>query len=109
MLEYSDNILFSTELYGKKVPLVSEWYYYGLDHGQHISFYNIKTLQFIAKKYSLNLWSNGKSLHLLMKRKVNPVLISTVCFAERFGLSSSVRKIMVSRTLSDWEMLHHSG
>ena len=109
MLEYSDNILFSTELYGSDVPLVDDWHYYGLDHGQHISFYNIKTLQFIARKYSLNLWSNGKSLHVLMKRKVNPFLMSTVCCSERFGLSALVKKMMDGRTLSDWEILRNSG
>lgn len=109
MLEYSDNILFSTELYGSGVPLVNDWHYYGLNHGQHISFYSIRTLRFIARKYSLTLWSNGKSLHILMKRKVNPFLISSVLCVERFGLSAFVKKIMNSRTLSDWEMLRNIG
>lgn len=109
MLEYSDNILFSTELYGSDVPLVNDWHYYGLNHGQHISFYNIKTLQFIARKYLLNLWSNGKSLHILIKGKVNPFLISSVLCAERFGLSAFIKKKMDSKTLSDWEMLRNSG
>jgi len=87
MLELGDNILFSTELYGDTVPLPNEWHYYGFTHGQHISFYNIKTLQYIAQKYSLRLWSNGSSLHLLTKQKINSNLLKLAYYSSKVGFA----------------------
>jgi len=34
----SHNVIFSTELLPNPVPKPNEWWYYGLEHGQHISF-----------------------------------------------------------------------
>ena len=72
MLKISDNILFSTELLPeKKIPAPEEWWYYGLEHGQHISFYSKKTLEYIAAKYNLNFYSNNKEMHFLTKKKID--------------------------------------
>ena len=74
MLSISKYIFFSTSLYdvnkGGEVPDVS-WPYYGFSHGQHISFYSLKTLQYLADKYKLNLYSNGRDLHLFSERRIN--------------------------------------
>ena len=107
MLELSDNILFSTELYGDTVPLPNDWYYYGLNHGQHISFYNIRTLQYIAQKYSLRLWSNGSSLHLLTKQKINPTLLKLAYYSNKVGFAGVVKRRMNSKTLSDCNYLRN--
>jgi len=109
MLGLSDNILFSTDLYGKKIPAPNEWYYYGLNHGQHISFYNIRTLQNIAQKYSLRLWSNGHSLHLLTKKKINSRLLKLAYYSNKVGFAGVVKKLMNSKTLSDWNHLRTHG
>jgi hypothetical protein len=71
MLQVSKNILFSTELFNDRPPLPEEWEYYGLGHGQHISFYSIQTLEYIASKYGLNLCSDEKGIHLLTEKKIN--------------------------------------
>lgn len=71
MVKFSDNILFSTELIPDviiDIPNLKDWWYYGLNHGQHIGFYSLKTLKYIAKKYDLNLYSDKKKLHLLTKK-----------------------------------------
>lgn len=70
IIKLSDNILFTTELYdAKKVPTTDEWWYYSLEHGQHISFYSLETLKFIAKKNNFELYSNKKDLCLFTKKK----------------------------------------
>jgi hypothetical protein len=38
ILKISNNIIFSTELIPKIIPKPDKWWYYGLSHGQHISF-----------------------------------------------------------------------
>ena len=71
LLALSDNILISTELFdSKNIPQLNQWYYYGPGHGQHISFFSIETLRYIASKYDLNLISNDFNLHLLSKQKI---------------------------------------
>lgn len=70
MLNFSKNILFSTLLVPSHNPKPNEWWYYGLDHGQHISFFTLQSLSVIAERFSLNLYSNGSSLHLLTEKKI---------------------------------------
>lgn len=105
MLNISKNILFSTELFKGNPPPTSEWGYYGLNHGQHISFYSLKTLKFIANKYNLYLYSNGKTLHLLTEKKLNSFLFKLVLKLNKFGLFGFTKRLHQSKTLSDWEML----
>jgi hypothetical protein len=84
MLSYSPNILFTTTLLPKKTPMPDDWWYYGPEHGQHISFYTQKALSWIAHKYSLNYYSDKRALHLFTARKISPVLfmlISNFSFA----------------------------
>jgi hypothetical protein len=78
-LEHSQTstIIFSTELFADRPPALSEWYYYQPETGQHISFYQIKTLKFIANKLSLNLHSYG-DFHILTNKKVSPHSIRTL-------------------------------
>jgi tetratricopeptide (TPR) repeat protein len=78
MLKLSRNILFSTELIPATNPKPGEWWYYGLEHGQHVSFYTLKALGTIAKKYNLNYYTNGTSLHLFSdKCLVTPLEFSS--------------------------------
>lgn len=71
MLELSDCILFSTELIREPYPTLDQWSYYGLEHGQHIAFYSLRTLQHLAERFQLNLRSNrGRTLHLLSRKPV---------------------------------------
>ncbi len=72
MLSLSRNILFSTRLVTRPSPQPAEWWYYGVDHGQHIALYTAQTLQVIADRFHLNLCSDGRSLHLLTERKLWP-------------------------------------
>ena len=41
MLSLSRNILFTTQIVPSDNPAPTAWWYYGLDHGQHVSFYSV--------------------------------------------------------------------
>jgi hypothetical protein len=75
MLGLSQNILFTTELIPPSNPKPEDWWYYGLEHGQHISFYARRTLEFIARKHNLHFYS-ANALHLLSKKKINKHLFA---------------------------------
>ena len=65
------SLLISTELYPESNPSPDKWDYFGLDHGQHIGFYKKNTLQYMANKYQLNLYSYGNCYHLFTTKKIN--------------------------------------
>jgi len=110
MLAISENIFFSTDVLSDNIPKPEDWWYYGLNHGQHIGFYSIKTLEFIAKKYGLNLYSNGKNLHLFTKKKINPKKFwFLIKIAPRLKFDWLIKRQIVSKTFSDMEMLKNEN
>ncbi|WP_292463383.1 class I SAM-dependent methyltransferase [Methanolobus sp.] len=100
MLRISRNILFSTEILPVPVPSPSDWWYYGLSHGQHISFYSLKTLQYIADKYGLNLYSLG-DIHLLTENKVSIVKKTLLKPAYKASYLESFRIKTQSKAIED--------
>lgn len=78
MLNKSSNIFFTTELQPVNWNNSSDWWYVMPETGQHISLYSSATLIFIAKKYNLNLYSNGKNFHLFTKKKINQSLFKLI-------------------------------
>ncbi len=75
LLNISNNIVFSTELLPSPAPQPDKWWYYGFNHGQHISFYSLKTLNYIAKKFNLYFYSNNCNYHIMTSQKINPMLL----------------------------------
>lgn len=63
MMSLSPNVFVSTSLVPKPAPKVSDWWYYGPNHGQHVSFYTLDALHSIAHRFGRNLLSRG-SYHL---------------------------------------------
>ena len=88
MLAYSDSILFTTQLLPEPAPRPEEWWFYGLEHGQHISFFTRTSLEVLGARFGLKLYTNGRSMHLLTKRRLNG------------GLFALLARYNVSRFLS---------
>jgi hypothetical protein len=101
----SPNIFFSTVLLPDPVPKPNDWSYSVLEHGQHISFFTLQALEAIAKRFGLNLLSNGVNLHLLTQNKFNPLFFRLLLKSHRFGLAGFVRRQMTSRAESDMKLL----
>lgn len=99
MLTYSDNIFFSTEVLPMPVPEPDNFWYYGFDHGQHISFYTPYTLSFIAEKYGLNYYNLG-SLHLFTIHKFSLLYLRALKKITKL-LYPIVNMNMNSRTFED--------
>ncbi|MFD0763439.1 class I SAM-dependent methyltransferase [Mucilaginibacter lutimaris] len=70
MLEYSDSLLFSTELQPAKIEKPEDWSYFSTETGQHIAFYNEAALIYIADQLGYNFYSDGRFLHLFTKVKL---------------------------------------
>jgi hypothetical protein len=73
MLTYSYSLFFTSHLLPKPTPKPDAWWYYGLDHGQHVSFYTQESLAVLAKKFNLNLVSNHTNIHMLTSKKIGSI------------------------------------
>lgn len=77
MLGYGKSILFSTELSPERN--ISSWWYLVPEAGQHVSLYHYSTLEHLAKRFNLNLYSNFSNIHLLTPKKINPMFYRLLC------------------------------
>jgi Methyltransferase domain len=71
MLDYSDNVLFSTLLVPQKAQAATDWWYFAPEHGQHVAFYTVEALQVVAKIFDLHLCTDGIGMHLLSRKPVS--------------------------------------
>lgn len=103
ILDIAPNILLTTNIISDPAPMPSEWWYYGLEHGQHIGFYRLRTLNYLAKKFDLYLISDGVSRHFFSKKKYSYTAWRTLTYL--FYLSNKFPKLlslgMKSKTWSD--------
>jgi hypothetical protein len=100
MLKKSQSIFFSTEIQPNSITNVNDWWYFMPWTGQHISLYSIESLKFIANKYGLNLYTNGKTFHLLTKKKINKILFKIITkriFFNLIILTSKSNRILLNK------------
>lgn len=90
ILACSPNVLFTTEVLPVPPPLPGHWWYFGLNHGQHISFFTSASLETMARKLSLNHYTNGKSIHLFTKKKLSPLIFKLATLYPLACLASGV-------------------
>jgi hypothetical protein len=101
ILLLSKNIIFTTELLPSAVPKPQEWWYYGLEHGQHISFYQQKTMRFIASQYKMNYY-NFNSLQLFTDKKIYfPILLSILLKFTKFDFNEIFKIGLKNKLTSD--------
>lgn len=75
MLQLSDSIFFSTELIpGRELESAHDWWYFAPETGQHIAMYSEDSLRRLARKFNCNFYTDGHTLHLITRRKLNPLL-----------------------------------
>ena len=105
ILKISKNILLTTKLLPNPIPN-PDWWYYGLDHGQHISFYSSKTLKYIVDYFGLRLYSDGSNLHLITDKKINSLFFKFLIKAENtFIYKLLLNKPLKSKTFEDMNYL----
>lgn len=103
LLKLSDTLIYSTETYPFPVPKPEDWWYYGLDHGQHISIYSEKTFKYISLKYDLNYY-RFNTLHILSKRNFSKIIFLALKL-NKFGIYKLIQKRMKSKTLDDYNLM----
>lgn len=108
LFSVAPNLLISTEIIPTPSPAPERWWYYGLNHGQHIGFYRVQTLEWIAKRFGKNLITDGRGYHLFTEDKISATRWSLACkLAHR--LPSLFTRGMHSKVWSDFEKMSGKG
>lgn len=100
MLSISRNIIFTTVLLPDLIPKPTEWWYYGLDHGQHISFYKKKTFVYISEKLGLNYIDLGH-IQMLTEKSI-PQSALVLLKLHLIGFHKLIGMKLNSKTWSDY-------
>jgi hypothetical protein len=113
MAGYSNNIIFTTELQPKGLKDIRTWSYIAPETGQHISFYNVESLGYIAKHLGYNFYTDGEFLHLFSKQVFDNDVLKPVREnfllrkAKKFVKKAEEKKYgkMESLLMKDWQYI----
>jgi hypothetical protein len=100
MLKIASNVLCSTAIIADPPPKQKVWWYYGKEHGQHIGFFRLKTLQYLAAQRGKHLISDGQSYHMISENPVNPLVWRSLLKIKRY-LPDVLRLTLTSKTDQD--------
>ena len=108
MFKLSDTLIFSTALVPIPTPKPQDWWYYGIEHGQHIAFYSKDSFKEIAKKYGYYYYTDGKYFHMLTKKNIPNLFFKFLTSILGFIFLPIVFLTNKSKTISDSRYLSNA-
>lgn len=96
-------MVFSTELFEGDPP-APDWWYYAFATGQHVSFYQRRTLERISKEAGLRLYSHG-NWHMLTDRRISAITFGMLTSRLTQLLAWYTRKRLGTKTMADHQRL----
>ena len=66
----TDCLLFSTTLLPEPAPAPDKWWYFGLEHGQHVAFYTRKSLELLGQEFGYSFISDGGGFHVFSRKPI---------------------------------------
>jgi len=103
IFKISENILFSANLLPETIPKPNDWWYYGLEHGQHLSFYSAKTLEFFSREFNKNIYKISSNLYLMTNKEFNELLIQILVKLFKGHLFIFISRKIKSKTIEDMQ------
>lgn len=103
LLQQAPYVLLSTELVPSEGPPAPDWWYLGMEHGQHIGFLRARTLQYVAERLGCEVRSVGSSHHLLARPGVPGAWRGLVKLRRAWRLVA--RYGLTPKTMSDFELM----
>jgi hypothetical protein len=104
MFSTAPNVLLSTEIIAEPAP--AEWWYYGREHGQHIGFFRIRTLELLARNRKKHFLTDGHSYHLISDHPIDRQVWRFLLTVKR-ALPILAQLKLKSRTWEDHLSLAH--
>ncbi|OMC42687.1 hypothetical protein A5745_18495 [Mycobacterium sp. IS-2888] len=113
----TDTIVFTTELFDGGPPPAEEWMYYAFATGQHITFYQKRTLELIGERFGMHFhtsktrwwWLGGMGLHIWTRAKINPLAWRLLASPRVTNLLQGVpRRALETRMWTDADLFLHA-
>lgn len=98
-------LIFTTLLYDGQPPDADAWWYYAFHTGQHVSFYQKRTLEEIALRLGVRAYSHGGYFHILTDRSIPEPWFHVCASKLSLGLYQWATRRLGSRTQSDHQVL----
>lgn len=99
----SETFIFTTELFRGAPPLPDQWSYYSLDTGQHISFFNAKSLHVLAETLNMKYYYR-KGLHVFTRINLSPIRLKL--FNDNV---IAIMMMVIERKLKSKRMIDHES
>jgi hypothetical protein len=98
-------LLFTTELYEGPPPQPETWWYYAFSTGQHVGFFQRRTLEVLGARLGLH-FASANGLHILSESRVNERLLRAVTgrWVSRVA-PWWIRRRLGSKTQSDHQLM----
>jgi len=96
-------IIFSTLVYENSIPS-RDWWYYSFDGGQHITFYQSRTLSLLANRLGCHYYMINHGLHIITDvklTKLDKYLFSNKYLFRIFALYTRYKRRRLSKTWDD--------
>ena len=100
-------ILFSTFTFSGAIPK-KNWWYYAFETGQHISFYQPRTIVFLADTLGCRYYRLGPELHLMTDKRLPGIarmVLTRRWLRKLYAFSLHGKRKRMSRTWSDYLLL----
>ncbi|WP_209315383.1 class I SAM-dependent methyltransferase [Haematospirillum sp. H1815] len=98
-------LIFTTELYAGDPPAPGSWWYYAFATGQHIGFFQRRTLEILGKRLGLR-FSSANGIHIFSEHQIDELILR---FVTGRGVSRIapwwIRRRLGSKTLSDHQLM----
>jgi hypothetical protein len=113
----TDTIIFTTELFDGGPPPPDEWMYYAFATGQHITFYQRRTLELIGKRFGMQFHTSktrwwflgGMGLHIWTRKKINPLAWRLLASPRVTNLLQGLpRRSLETRMWTDADLFLHA-
>jgi hypothetical protein len=103
----AQSLVFTTELYEGTPPQPDSWWYYTFATGQHIGFFQRRTMETLGAKLGLRFYS-ANGIHILTRNKLNESLLRLVTgrWVSRIA-PWWMRRHLGSKTMSDHQLMLH--
>jgi len=108
MLDSAPIVLLSTELIQTVEPPRNDWWYLGLDHGQHIGFFRAKTLAVVARQVGCHHRTDGISTHLFSREKIPALWLPLLRQGRHWRFVTRLSRLR-SKTMADHHWIAECG
>ena len=101
----AQTLIFTTELYEGPPPQPGAWWYYAFSTGQHIGFFQRRTLEILGERLGLQ-FASANGIHVLSRTPVNECFLHIVTgrFTSRLA-PWWIRRRLGSKTMSDHQLM----